>query len=105
MEGEIKSAIADELIKDIIRERREERRWRRIKRGAMATGAAILFFVYLPFVAKQTGWSFVPQENIAAVVRIEGEIASGRNSSADKIVPILNDAFKRENVKAIVLNI
>ncbi|OYZ03728.1 MAG: S49 family peptidase, partial [Hydrogenophilales bacterium 16-64-46] len=55
-ESEIRHAVSDELVRDVLRERRSERRWRLIKRGMMVAAGVVFFALYLFGYAKQMGW-------------------------------------------------
>lgn len=46
-ESEIRHAVSDELVRDVLRERRSERRWRLIKRGMMVSAGVVFFALYL----------------------------------------------------------
>lgn len=92
------------LISDLIKERTSERRWRVFKRGLMTLGAVILFFVYFVYNISNLGFEFVPSDDLMGVVRIDGEIkSSSKTTSADKLIPIIEDAFERKNVKSVML--
>ena len=104
-ENEIRQTVSDELVRDVLRERRSERRWRIIKRGMMVGAGVVFFGLYLFGYAKQMGWKMLPNSEITAVIHIDGEIAAGNTASAEKIVPLLRKAFEAKNVKAVVLSI
>jgi len=104
-ESEIRHAVSDELVKDVLRERRSERRWRLIKRGMMVAAGVVFFTLYLFGYAKQQGWKMIPNNEITAVIHIDGEISAGATASAEKVVPLLRKAFETKNVKAVVLSI
>lgn len=104
-ENEIRHAVSDELVRDVLRERQSERRWKVVKRGLLV-GAGVLFFVLYVFAAvKQLGWAMLPNSDTTAVIHIDGEIAAGTTASAEKVVPLLKTAFATDSVKAIVLSI
>ncbi|WP_196483438.1 S49 family peptidase [Burkholderia territorii] len=92
-----------EVVRDNMRERRSERKWRKIRRGlwAVSIGAGILFTIAQ--FADSTGFHVVPKEPLIGVVQLEGEIAQGNWASADKVVPALREAYGNKNVKAVVL--
>lgn len=104
-EQEIKQAISDDLIRDVLRDRRSERRWRLIKRWLLVGAGSISFLLYLFSYASSLGWKWIPNSEITAVIRIDGEISSGSTASADRVVPLLRKAFEAPNVKAVVLSI
>ena len=104
-EKEIHQVVSDELIRDVLRERRSERRWRNIKRSAFLIGGVAFFALYLAGNAKRMGWTFLPNSDIVAVIHIDGEISASATASADTVVPLLKQAFEKDNVKAVVLSI
>lgn len=104
-EEDIHRAVSDELVRDVLRERRSERRWLMVKRSAWMLGGVALFTVYLFGAARNAGWSFLPNSDMTAVIRINGEISAGATASAEKVVPLLKQAFEKDNVKAVVLSI
>jgi protease-4 len=92
-------------VRDVLRERRAERRWRLVKRGLMVTSGVVFFCLYLFGYSKQMGWTWMPNSDTTAVVHIDGEISASNTASADTIVPLLRKAFEAKNVKAVVLSI
>ena len=104
-ENEIKQAVTDELVRDVLRERVSERRWRIIKRSLMVGAGVVFFGLYLFGYAKQMGWKWIPNNEITAIVHIDGEISAGATASAEKVIPLLRKAFEANNVKAVVLSI
>lgn len=101
----IQGIVADQLLADLLRERRSERRWKWIKRilftvisGFVATASMIIYM-------DKQGFKMIPNDDIVGVVRIEGTIDRGSLASADKVIPILKKAFEAKNVRAIILQI
>lgn len=104
-DSELKLAMGDALLADMLRERRMERRWRVLWRSLLVFVFLSGFFIYIMFYATALGYRFMPSANVVGVVRIEGEIAQGTLASADKVVPVLRKAYESPNVKAVVLAI
>lgn len=104
-ERDLHKTVSDELIRDVLLERKSERRWKVGKRILMVGAAGIFFAMYLLGTARQMGWKMLPNSETTAVIHIDGEISAGATASADKIVPLLKTAFEANNVKAIVLSI
>lgn len=104
-ENDLHKVVSDELIRDVLRERRSERKWKLVKRTLLVGAAALFFTLYVFAVAKQLGWARLPNSETTAVIHIDGEIMSGATASADQVVPLLKTAFEADNVKAIVLSI
>lgn len=104
-ENEIRAAVTDDLVRDVLRERQSERRWKVVKRSLIVAAAGLFFVLYVFAVAKQLGWAVLPNSETTAVIHIDGEISADATASADKVVPLLKTAFEADNVKAIVLSI
>jgi len=104
-ENDLHKVVSDELIRDVLRERQSERKWKLDKRTLLVGAAALFFTLYVFAVAKQLGWARLPNSETTAVIHIDGEIMSGATASADQVVPLLKTAFEADNVKAIVLSI
>lgn len=103
--SEIKEAMADALINDLLKERRTERRWRLFRRAAL-TLVTILMMVGMYFQqGSLLGGSSLPSGDVIGIINVTGEIAPGKTASADRIIPILAKAFDAKNVQAIYLNI
>lgn len=102
---DIKSLLADQVLMDLMNERKSERRWKWIKRFTFSTIGALLFAVYLAFYASSLGYRLIPNTEIVGVVNVTGSIGSGQLASAEELVPVLEKAFNSPKVKAIALNI
>lgn len=101
--AQVRDAMAETLLQDLLKERREDRRWRWFKRIALSGGGLVLFVVYLAFYATSLGYRVIPKTDVIGVVRLEGEIAPGNNAGADKMIPLLDRVFRSDNVKAVAL--
>lgn len=104
-DASVESAMAGVLLRDLIRERRSDRRWLWVKRIGMALAFVIGLGLYLRFQAELLGIGFGPREPSVGVVRIEGKIGHEGPASAEKLVPLLEKAFESPRVKAVVLAI
>lgn len=102
---ELKTAMADALLADILRERQSEQSWRKVRRSIFVGIAATSFFMYVFFYATALGYKVVPRTHTVAVVRVHGEIGADSQASAAKIIPVLKRAFELPSVQAIILSI
>lgn len=103
-DAQVMSVLSSSLVSDLIKERTSERRWKIFKRFLMTGAAAIMFFTYLAFNMNSMGFEWVPSDDLMGVVRIDGEIKSNsKTTSADKLIPIIEEAFERQNVKTVML--
>lgn len=103
--SEIQQEVASALIRDLITERRANRRWTFAKRAALALMFVAGIAGYAYYYAKFNGWSLIPSSDLLGVVRVTGEINSNSLARADKVVPALTKAFQTDNVKAVAIMI
>jgi protease IV len=91
----------EHLAKELLQDRRGERRWRIFFRFAwLVLGALGLLAV---FNANHS--ASPPTEPHTAVVQVHGEIALETEANAETLITGLRDAFEDENAKAVVLRI
>ncbi len=87
---------------ELMRERRNERRWRlAVRLGWFLLALAVAWGV----AATQRGKSSAPNGPHTALIEIRGEIASEGDASAENIVSALRSAFEEKNAQAVVLRI
>lgn len=103
--NDLKFLMADQVLVDLLHERKTERRWRWIKRITFSTISIGLFSVYLAFYANSLGYKVMPTTEFVAVINVSGPIGAGQLASAEEIVPVLEKAFQSGKAKAIALNI
>lgn len=101
---QITALATSSLVSDMLKERASERKWRLVKRSLLTLASVVLFTVYFIFNISNMGFEFVPGEELMGIVRIDGEIKSNsKTTSADVIIPVLENAFDRKNVKSVML--
>jgi protease IV len=96
--------IADLLVRDLIIEKRRDRRWKNIRFFMVIV--AIICSVYLIF--SETGPTVVAEdhrEGYVSFVRLEGTIGPAEDFSAENVLPLLKDAFSDSRAKGVVLDI
>jgi len=86
-------------------ERQVERRWKMFFQGVFFVAPLILGLLYFSFFLSSSGFRWGPFGDVVGVVRIDGQISSSSQSSADRIIPALEKAFANANVKAVILSI
>jgi protease IV len=97
--------VADQLVADILKERKAERRWKVVRR-AIWVGMVLLGLVYyIAFVVTAWGYRMIPSTDLVAVINLKGAIGADGLASAEKVIPALKRAFERPNVKAIAITI
>ena len=97
--------IARGLIKQLLTDRKAERRSRVIKAGIYFLIFGLPALLYLGAFVYMNGVRWVPTQESIGVVRIEGEIGVGQNASAEQVIPALKAAFESPKIKAVVLAI
>jgi protease IV len=105
VERRIAATLTDQLLADFLKERKAEARWKKTRRYLWVGMLLLSLVYYIAFVLSTFGFKLMPNTDIVAVIKIEGEIAANGSASADKLIPALRKAYERDNVKAIVLAI
>lgn len=96
------SPTAETLARDLLNERRSERRWRNFFRLAWLALLAVVAFALLAthnHGATPTGGPHT------ALIEIRGEIAAGAEASAENLLPGIRSAFEEPTAQAVVLRI
>ncbi len=102
----LKSMIGEKLLEDLLVERKSERRWKIVKRLFFSGTSLILMMIFVGFQLTQMGFKIMPSKDVVGVINVTGEFGPGGSGvSANKVIPVLEKAFKTDNVKAIFLNI
>ena len=95
------SATAEKLARDLLTERRSERRWRIFFRLVWLALFAIVAFA----LVATRGHSTAPTGPHTALIEVRGEIAAGAEASAENLVPGIKSAFEDADAQAVVLRI
>ena len=93
--------IAAQYGRDMLRDRRADRRWRNFFR--LSWLLLVMAIAYAVFAARTH--ATVPTGPHTALIEIRGEIAAGAEASAENLLPGIKSAFEDESAKAIVLRI
>jgi protease-4 len=81
---------------------KHDRRWRFAGRAILIGVPTLLgLFAYASSLGLQLG----PIGEVVGIVHIDGEITASSQASADKIIPVLQDAFENRNVRQVILEI
>jgi protease-4 len=96
--------ITAELMRELIKERRSERRWKNFR-----------FFLVIILIAAVAGFIFSTsnapvmsedgEKGYVSLIRLNGMIAPGEDFSAETVLPILKEAFSDKQSKGVVLDI
>ncbi len=93
--------VAEQFARDMLRDRRAERRWRIFFR--LAWLLLVLVMAYALIANRNRASS--PTGPHTALIEIRGEIGAGNEASAENLVPSIKSAFEDVNAKAVVLRI
>jgi protease-4 len=93
------SATAEKLVRDMLNERRSERRWRIFFRFAWMALFAMVALVL--FATRNHGTA--PAGPHTALIEVRGEIAADAEASAENLMPGLKSAFEDADAQAVVL--
>lgn len=94
--------LQEQQLAVTMRREKLDRRWRIAGRSlVIAIPSMLALFAY----ANSSGFQFGPLSEVVGIVHIEGEISSTSPASADRIIPVLRDAFANRNVTQVVLAI
>ena len=94
-------AVAEQFARDMLRDRRSERRWRiffRLSWLLLAMAVAYALFAVRSHATAPTG----PH---TALIEVRGEIGAEGEASAENLVPGIKSAFEDGNARAVVLRI
>ena len=93
--------IAEQFARDMLRDRRADRRWRNFFRVSWLL--LVMAIAYAIFAARNH--ANAPTGPHTALIEIRGEIAAGAEASAENLMPGIKTAFEDASAKAIVLRI
>jgi protease-4 len=100
--------LDNEVIALLIKEKKRDRRWRNVRFFIWIVLIFLIFFTISGLTSKIPSKIFgssnkQPDKPYAALVRLEGVIDSGKDFSAEKVIPNLIDAFRDKGAKGVVL--
>jgi protease IV len=96
--------VHDELVRALLKTRRKEVRWRNIRFFVLLV-VVLFFFFSLGRAFKSGGYQkvFDARQPYVALLRLNGAIMPGSRFSALRVVPLLNQAFRDKQARAVVL--
>lgn len=100
-----KPDITSNLVHDLLKEKRADRRWRNIR--------FIFWFLLFSYSVFNIFSLFNNNKSLSptiggksvALIRLEGMIAPGRDFSSETLIPILHDAFADKSTQGVILDI
>lgn len=97
--------VTSALVQDLLKEKRADRRWRNIRFIAWFALIAYIVFGGVKYMGDGSMQTDTTQSPYAALVRIEGMIAPGRDLSAEELLPVLHKAFADKKAVGVVIDI
>ncbi len=97
--------IGADLIRDLIREKRSEKRWKNIRFFIVCL---IIFFIAIFVFASNNMVSLggpTEDKGYVSYIKLEGMIEPGRDFSAEEVLPRLRDALSDQDAKGLILDI
>lgn len=93
------------LVKELLKEKRADRRWRNVRFIAWFALFAYLIIGLFMYLGGSSFKNAVPGEKYVSLLRLNGMIAAGRDFSSEETVPLLRDAFADKNAAGVVIDI
>ena len=93
------------LVRDLLKEKRLERRWKNVR---FIAWFGLIIYLIIQAAGWMNGGSSTSMEDhgkYAALVRLDGLIAPGRDFSSDTIIPVLHDAFSDKHAEGVLIDI
>lgn len=96
--------LANDLIRDFIREKRSDRRWKNFR---FLVVLVIFVLVLMGFFAQSDNATMTGNSDhgYVSLVYLDGMIGPGQDFSARNVLPLLEKAFSDKNAKGVVLDI
>lgn len=91
------------LVRDLLKEKRADRRWKNIR--FIFWFALIAYVIFGLFKFFSTGPHAPLNGKYVALIRLNGMIAPGRGFSAEDMIPLLQDAFADKSAAGLILDI
>jgi protease-4 len=95
--------IGSHLATELLKEKRSERRWRNFR--FIAWFALICFTLFKLFSPNTSTSSLVRGQTYAALIRLDGMIAPGKDFSGENVIPILKKAFADKHAVGVIIDI
>jgi protease-4 len=97
--------LSSELVNDILKEKRRDRRWKNIRFIAWF-GLIIYAFCAIGSLFNESPLPGAStKHNQVALIRLDGMIAPGRAFSGEELIPLLKEAFSDKEMTGIILDI
>ncbi len=94
--------IGSHLATELLQEKRSERRWRNFR---FIAWFALISFALFKIFSDTTPTTLIHGQKYAALVRLDGMIAPGREFSGEEAIPILKSAFADKHASGVIIDI
>tara|TARA_R110000868_G_scaffold124939_2_gene329936 strand:+ start:706 stop:1626 length:921 start_codon:yes stop_codon:yes gene_type:complete len=91
------------LARELLKEKRSDRRWRNFR--FIAWFALICFALFKLSNADTPTSPFIHGQKYAALIRLDGMIAPGRGFSGETVIPLLKQAFSDKSASGVIIDI
>lgn len=98
----VNESTIEKIASSMLREQRSARRWGIFFKLMFLL---ILLVVIFSFFSSSRTQNNQPDKPYTALISLEGTIIGGNEASADRIIPALEEIYKGENLKGIILKI
>lgn len=92
------------LVKDLIKEKRSDRRWKNIR---FFIGFLLVLLVFFMIFSETTQPQLSEGEGdgYVSLIRLEGMIGPGEDFSSETVIPLLQKAFEDVDAKGVILDV
>lgn len=97
--------IGSDLIRELIKERRSEKRWKNIRFFIILLIIALIVAVLLSTSGFEKVGGPSESKGYVAYLKLEGMIEPGQDFSAEEVLPHLREAFSDDDAKGVVIDI
>lgn len=97
------NSLTANLVKDLLKEKRADRRWKMIR--FVFWFALIAFTIYGISTRRSSLLSSADSSHYIALIRLNGMIAPDRDFSSETLIPILKDAFSDKKALGVIIDI
>jgi len=96
--------IGSHLATELLKEKRSDRRWRNIRFVAWFALICFIIFKLVNIDSPETSLH-LGKNKYAALIRLDGMIAPGREFSGQEVIPLLRSAFEDKRASGVIIDI
>ena len=95
--------LASDLVKDLIKEKQRDRLYKNIRSLLWLLLIAYIVFNIFRLIGPSSHATTASNKKYAALIRLDGMIAPGREFSSNEIVPTFQEAFEDQNAIGVIV--